>query len=228
MAQSKVSSLEGNEIEEGYVRTHAPVKGRWSDTWNIFKNNFVQLVIINVFTLLFFVPGIAIAYFRGAYISQMGLVYPFSNNALGVYPVTPGMAGSAEAITLSADLLFISLLIVAGLIASVGIAGSCFSIKKILNTNGQFHLKDYFKGIKVNFFNVAFPVTILMVFVFGSFCVSDWASWQMAIGASKAGPITAQVFMIIATVLVGIFLMWVIAVGVSYRVKLKYLIKNSF
>lgn len=228
MAQSKVSSLEGNELEEGYVRTHAPKGSRWSDTWNIFKTNFVQLVIINVFTLLFFVPGIAVAYFRGAYVSQMGLIYPFSNNALGVYPITPDMTGSAEGITLSADLLFISLLIVAGLIASIGIAGACFSIKKLLNTNGQFHLKDYFKGIKINYLSVVFPVTIFMVCVFGCFCVSDWAAWQIVLGASKAGPITAQVFMIIVTVLVGIYMMWVLAVGVSYRVKLKHLIKNSF
>lgn len=228
MAQSKVSSLEGNELEVGYVRTHAPTNGRWSDTWNIFKTNFVQLVILNVFTLLFFVPGIAIAYFRGAYISQMGYVYPFSNNALGVYPFTPTTTGAAEGITLSADLLFISLLIVAGLIASVGIAGSCYSVKKMINTNGQFHLKDYFRGIKINYFNVVFPVTIFMVFIFGSFCVSDWASWQIALGASSGGPVTAQVFMIIATVLVGMIMMWIIAVGVSYKVKLKYLIKNSF
>ena len=127
MAQSKVSSLEGNELEEGYVRTHVPSKGRWGDTWNIFKTNFVQFVIINVFTLLFFVPSIAIVYFRGAYVTQMGLVYPFSNNALGVYPFTPTMTGSAEGITLSADLMFISLLVVAGLIASVGVAGACYS-----------------------------------------------------------------------------------------------------
>ncbi|MGN0812453.1 MAG: hypothetical protein ACI4MQ_02970 [Candidatus Coproplasma sp.] len=228
MAQSKVSSLEGNELEEGYVRTHAPQSGRWGDTWNIFKTNFVQLVIINVFTLLFFVPGIAVAYFRGAYIAQMGLVYPFANNALGIYPFTPAMTGAAEGITLSADLMFISLLVVAGLIASVGISGACYSIKKIINTNGQFHLKDYFKGIKVNYFNVVFPITLFMVCVFGSFCVSDWAAWRIALGYPKAGPITAQVFMIIVTVLVGIYMMWVIAVGVSYRVKLKYLLKNSF
>lgn len=228
MTQSKVSSLEGNELEEGYVRTHAPEKGRWGDTWNLFKTNFVQFVIINVFTLLFFVPGIVVAYFRGAYISQMGLVYPFSNNALGIYPFTPGMVGMAEGIVLSADLLFISLLVVAGLIASVGVAGACYSVKKMIGTNGQFHIKDYFRGIKINYFNVVFPVTIFMGFIFGSFCVSDWAAWQIALGASKAGPITAQVFMIAATVIVGVVMFWVIAVGVSYRVKLKYLLKNSF
>lgn len=228
MAQSRVSTLEGNELEDGYVRTHAPVKGRWSDTWDLFKSNFVQFVIINVFTLLFFVPGIVVAYFRTAYIGQMGLVYPFSNNALGVYPVTPGMAGSAESIVLSADLLFISLLIVAGLIASVGIAGACYSVKKLINTHGQFHLKDYFHGVKVCYFNVVFPVTIFMVFVFAAYCISDWAALEIALGNPKGGPITAKVFIIIATVVVGIIMMWIIAVGVSYKVKLKYLIKNSF
>ncbi len=228
MAQSRVSSLEGNEIEDGYVRTHAPIKGRWSDTWGLFKSNFVQFVIINVFTLLFFVPGIVVAFFRTEYISRMGLLYPFSNNALGTYPITPSMVGTAESITLSADLLFISLLIVAGLLASVGIAGACYSVKKILNTNGKFHLKDYFHGIKVNYFNVVFPVTIFMVFVFATFCLSDWSAWQVALGKPKGGPITAKVFIIIATVLVGIIMMWILAVGVSYKVKLKYLIKNSF
>ncbi|MGN1103476.1 MAG: hypothetical protein ACI4QI_01240 [Candidatus Coproplasma sp.] len=228
MAQSNISSLEGNELEEGYVRTHAPKGNRWGDTWNILKNNFVQLVIINVLTLLFFVPGIAVVYFRLAYISQMGLVYPFSNNALGIYPITPSMTGSAEGITLSADLMFISLLVVAGIIASIGISGACYSIKKILNTNGVFHVKDYFKGIKVDFFNVVFPIMVFMICLFGSFCVSDWAAWQIALGAPKAGPIIAQVCMIVVNVLVGIYMMWVIAVGVSYRVKLKYLLKNSF
>lgn len=228
MAQSRVSSLEGNELEDGYVRTHAPVKGRWSDTWDLFKTNFVQFVIINIFTLLFFVPGIAVAYFRSYYISQMGLAYPFSNNALGTYPITPSTVGSAESITLSADLLFISLLIVAGLIASVGIAGACYSVKKLINTHGQFHLKDYFHGIKVCYFNVVFPVTVFMVFVFATFCVSDWAALQTALGAPKGGPVTAEVFIIIATVVVGVIMMWILAVGVSYKVKFKYLIKNSF
>lgn len=228
MAQSKVSSLEGNELEDGYVRTHAPVKGRWSDTWDLFKANFVQFVIINVFTLLFFIPGVAVAYFRSAYISQMGLAYPFSNNAFALYPETPSMAGAAESIILSADLLFISLLIVVGLIASVGIAGACYSVKKLINTHGQFHLKDYFHGVKVCYFNVVFPVTVFMVFVFAAFCVSDWAALQTALGAPRGGPVTAEVFIIIATVAVGVIMMWILAVGVSYKVKFKYLLKNSF
>lgn len=225
-AKNKVGELEGNELAD-YARTYIP-KGRWGDTWTLFKSNFVKFVIINVLTLLFFVPGIAVVYIRTVYVGQMGMTYPLSSNALFTYPMTPSTVGMSESITLSADLLFYSLLIVAGIIASIGIAGACYSIKKLIHTNGQFTVKGYFHGIKVCFFNVAFPVTIFMVFMFGSLSISDWAKLQIAEGASKAGPITAQVFMIIATVLVGIILAWIIAVGVSYKVKPKYLIKNSF
>ena len=225
-AKNKVSELEGNELAD-YKRTHVP-KGRWGDTWTLFKSNFVKFVIINVLTLLFFVPGIAVVYFRTVYIGQMGMTYPLSSNALFTYPLTPSTVGMAESVTLSADLLFYSLLIVAGIIASIGISGACYSIKKIIQTNGQFTLKGYFHGIKVCFFNVAFPVTIFMVFIFGSLSISDWSKLQIAQGVAKGGPITAQVFMIIATVVVGVILSWIMAVGISYKVKPKYLIKNSF
>lgn len=227
MAQSRVATLEGNELADDYVRTHVP-KGRWADTWNVFKSNFVRMVIINVFTLLFFVPGIVVVYFRTVYIAQMGMSYPFSSNALFTYPLTPSMQSVPQGIVLTADLLFYSLLIVAGFIASIGVSGACYSIKKLINTHGEFSLKGYFHGIKVCYLNVVFPVTVFMFFIFSSFCISDWSALQISKGYSQAGPITAQVFIIMATVIVGIAAMWVLAVGVSYKVKFKYLIKNSF
>ena len=227
MAQSRVATLEGNELADDYVRTHVP-KGRWADTWNVFKSNFVRMVIINVFTLLFFVPGIVVVYFRTVYIAQMGMSYPFSSNALFTYPLTPSMQSVPQGIVLTADLLFYSLLIVAGFIASIGVSGACYSIKKLINTHGEFSLKGYFHGIKVCYLNVVFPVTVFMFFIFSSFCISEWSALQISKGYSQAGPITAQVFIIMATVIVGIAAMWVLAVGVSYKVKFKYLIKNSF
>lgn len=227
MAVSRVAALEGNELADDYVRTSVP-QGRWGDTWGIFKSNFVKLVIINVFTLLFFIPVIAVIYLRYVYIAQMGLTYPFSVNPLFTYPIIPSSPDSPARIVLSANLLFFSLLIVAGIIASVGIAGASYSIKKIINTHGEFTLKGYFHGVKVCYFNVVFPVTVFLVFLFASFAVSGWADLTIAQGSAPGGPITAEVFMIIATVLVGIIASWVLAVGVSYKVKFVPLIKNSF
>ena len=226
MAESRVASLEGNELADDYVRTHLP-EGRWADTWDLFKTNFFKLVIINVFTLLFFVPGIAVVYLRNVYVTQMGLTFPFSSNPLFTYPLTPSMQGAPENIVLSANLMFYSLLIVAGFIASIGIAGACYSIKKLINTHGQFSIRGYFHGVKVCYFNVLLPVIIFLAFIFGAFSLSAWSDALIARGANRGGPITAVVFIIIATVVVGVICSWILAVGVSYKVKLKYLFKNS-
>ena len=226
MAESRVASLEGHELADDYVRTHMP-KNRWGDTWDLFKSNFVKIVIINVFTLLFFVPGIMVVYFKDVIISQMGTAYPFSSNPLFTYPLTPSMQGVQEGVYLSYGLRFYALLFVAGFIASIGLAGACYSIKKLINTHGQFSLKGYFHGVKVCYFNVLLPVELVLLFVYASLVISDWSALQIANGAAKAGPVTAKVFLIIATVIVGVISAWILAVGVSYKVKFKYLIKNS-
>lgn len=227
MAESRLSTLEGNELADDYVRTKAPT-GRWADGWNVFKSNFSKILIINVLTFLFFIPGIVVVYFRNVYIEQLGLLYPFSSNPLFTYPITPDTRGLPQSITLSSDLLFFSLLIVAGLIASVGLAGASYSIKKLINSNGQFTINGYFHGVKKCYFNVVLAVTLFMLFIFAAFTICDLCNMQIAYGLPAGGFITAKVFIIIATVLVGIYAFWLLAVGVSYKVKLKYLIKNSF
>ena len=114
-----VNSLEGNEIADDYVRK-APTRGRWGETWDVLKANFVKLVLINIFVLITFLPGIGIMIYRSMYINGMGLQYPFNLAGLN-YPAYTNINGLEEQIYLSADLLFFSLLIVAGFIASIGI-----------------------------------------------------------------------------------------------------------
>lgn len=226
MAQSKLSALAGNELTGDYVRTHLP-QGRWADTWDLIKNNFFKLVIINVFTLLFFLPAaFLILYMRGVYIQTLGSLNPLAAN-VGIATKIPAAPGLAESIVLSTDLLFFSALIVAGLVASVGIAGALYSVRKLILTHGQFTVKGYFHGVKVGYFNTALPVTVFLAFYFASVVVSDWAHLSVAQGAGAGGPVTAQVFIIIATIVVGIYCCWLLAVGISYKVKLKYLLKNS-
>ena len=225
MAESRLQSLVGNENADDYVRTYAP-KGRWSDAWQLFKSNLVKFVIINVLTLLFFVPAVMVIYFRLVYVTNLAAVYPFSAN-IGIAVYTPSTVGLAERIVFSADLIYYSLLIVAGLIAAVGLAGGGYSVKKMINAHGEFTVKGYFHGVKTCYFNTALPVFVFMLLFFCCIVVSDWADLEMAYGAAAGGPITAKVCIIIVTVIVGMYAMWVYAVGISYKVKLKYLIKNS-
>ena len=223
-----VTNLEGNELAEGeYTRT-AGEGGRWGDTWSVFKSNFGKIVLNNIFVLLFFLPGIAVMFIRSVYIGGLGLQYPFNANTGVGYPAYPGTQGLNESIYLSADLLFYGLLVVAGLIAAIGIAGGAYSMKKLLNTHGKFSIKSFFHGVKVCYLNVAAPLTVFMCFYFGCVMIGDWKDLNAASGLSVAGPTTAYVFAIIATILVGLYCGWMMATGVSYRIKVGHLLKNTF
>lgn len=222
-----VKNLEGNELADDYTRI-ALTRGRWAETWDVFKSNFGKVVLINLFILIFILPAVAVFIVRMFYIGGMGMQFPFNANTGIGYPAYPGTQGLTESIYLSADLLFYSLLIVAGFIASVGIAGGAYSLKKLVNTQGQFTLKGFFHGVKMGYFNTVFPVTVFLVFYFGTVLVGDWMHLEAALGHNTAGPITAYVFAIIATVLVGLYCAWLLAVGISYKLKVTQLIKNSF
>ncbi len=221
----KVNDLEGKELADSYIREAIPT-GRWSDTWGVFKSNILKLILINIFILITFIPGIAIVWVRGAYIAGLDSVYPFNSSIL--YPFYPDVSGLSEGVRLSSDILFYSLLIVAGFIASLGIAGGGYSIKKMLANHGGFKVKDFFHGIKVGYLSTVVPVTIFMIFMFSSLVLNDWKELVAAQGGSYAGALTAYVFAVIATVLVGVYCGWLFAVGISYKVTFKQLFKNAF
>lgn len=223
----KVKSLEGNELAQDYSRKPLE-RGRWGTTWDVFKGNFGKIVLINLLMLVFFLPGVAVVVVRMLYISAMGLQFPFNANTGLGYPAYPGMQGLTESIYLSADIMFYSLLIVAGFIASVGISGGAYSLKKLVNTQGVFKVKGFFHGVKVCYFNTLMPVTMFLIALFGTTLVGDWKDLVIAQGGAGAGPITAYVFAIIATVLLGIYCAWLLAVGVSYKLKLTQLFRNAF
>ena len=222
----KVSNLEGQEINDDFVRKAVPT-GRWGYTWSVFKSSFLKLLLLNIIILITFAPGIAIIFIRNFYVTGvLGGSYQFNTSIIHV-PVGD-VSGLTELLILSADLRFYSVLVVAGFIASIGISGATYCIRKLLMTNGQFKFRNFLHGIKVGYFNTVLPVTIFMIFFFMTKIVGDWKAVEYAIGGNKAGSMTAYVFAIIANVLVGIYCAWLFAVGTGYRVKFAQLFKNSF
>ena len=204
-------------------------EGRWASTWSAFKSNFGKVVMMNLLTLLFFMPLAAAAYLREVYVGSLVTVYPFASNiGPAALPSNPGALGMFEQLSMQADIIFYSVVVLCSLIASVGVAGACYSMKKLVNTHGEFTVKGYFRGVKKCYLNVAFPTALFMIVFFCTVLVSDWKNYQIAIGEPSAWPIAATVLMIILCVLVGIICMWFIAVGVSYKVGPIQLIKNTF
>ncbi len=222
-----VKNLEGNENSDDYTRK-VTEQGRWGLTWDVFKGNFGKVVLINLFVLIFLLPMVAVLIVRGVYINGLGLQYPFNSNTGVGYPAYPDTQGLTESIYLSADILFYSVLAACSLIAAVGISGGAYSMKKLVNTQGQFTLKGFFHGVRVCYLNTVLPLIIFMAFLFSAVLVGDWKDLVIARGGSGAGPITAYVFIIIATVLAGIYCAWLLAVGVSYKLSVFQVFRNAF
>lgn len=222
----KLNNLEGNEIVDDFVRK-APPTGRWGYTWSVFKSSFLKLLLLNIIILLSFAPGVLVIIFRNVYVkSILGSAYQFNTSIIHV-PVGD-VTGLNELVVFTADLRFYSLLIVAGFIASIGISGATYCIRKILLTNGQFSMKNFFHGIKVGYFSTVLPVTIFLLFFYVSKITGDWKNVEFATGGNKAGSMTAYVFAIIANILVGLYCAWLFAVGTNYRIKFTKLFQNSF
>lgn len=204
-------------------------EGRWASTWSAFKSNFGKVVMINLLTLLFFMPLAAAAYLREVYVGSLVTVYPFASNiGPAALPSNPGALGMFEQLSMQADIIFYSVVVLCSLIASVGVAGACYSLRRLVNTQGNFTIKGYFHGVRKCYFRVAVPVAVFMLVFFCTVLVSAWKDLTIARGGAAGWPIAATVLMIILCVLVGIVCMWFISVGVSYKAGPALLFKGGF
>ena len=77
--------LEGKEKSEEYARSTLPTN-RWQLFWDIFKGNFGKIVKVNLLTLLFFIPLIAVLIFGYLMGESNGVIYPFSANLAEATP----------------------------------------------------------------------------------------------------------------------------------------------
>ena len=78
----------GSEKSEGYARASLP-SNRWELFWDIFKGRFGKLVIINLLTLLFCIPFLALLFFRYIALTNYGVIYPFSQGFGAGYGALP-------------------------------------------------------------------------------------------------------------------------------------------
>lgn len=222
-----VKNLEGKELADDYVRK-ASDRGRWGLTWDVLKGNFGKTVLINILMVIFCLPAVSVIIIRTLYVNGLGGQYPFNTNTGVGYPAYTNVQGMTESIYLNADLLFYSIVLACSLIAAIGLAGGAYSIRKLFHTQGQFTLKGFFHGVKVCYLKTLLPVLLFMSLLYATILIGDWKDLVIARGGSSAGPITAYVFIIIATVLVGIYAAWLFAVGVSFRTNYAAIIKDAF
>ena len=235
MAQQKkgliARMLEGKERSEEYARSTLPTN-RWQLFWDIFKGNFWKLVKVNLLTLLFFVPLLAVVVLTLLLKESNGITYPFGAN-LGVgYPAAPGLQGVSESLTLRVGMTSYLLISLTSVIAAVGLAGGMYVIRNMVWTEGIFIANDFWRGVKLNYKN-ALQTAIFFCMVF-AFCQTmiNISNVAMASGVMEGGQIiwlrisqgASYLFMTLGTMMA----LWMIALGVNYKMSFFVMLKNSF
>ncbi len=219
--------LEGKERDENYARSTLPT-GRWSLFWDIFKGRFSKLVIVNLLIIVFCIPLIAVYFLRYMMLVGQGTLLP--SNSLGVsWPAVPDIAGLEQQMILSTNLLWGALMVVAALIAAIGISGGIYVIRNLVWTEGIFVANDFWRGIKINAI-VVLQSTLFYGVMLYLFTISiDAASVVIATGSgNRTLMVISQVFCYIAIALLTIMFLWMLSMGANYKIKFFRLLKNAF
>lgn len=235
MAQQKkgfiTRLLEGKEKSEEYARSTLPTN-RWQLFWDIFKGNFGKLVKVNLLTLLFFVPLFAVIVVFILLKQSNGVIYPFGAN-LGVgYPATPDLLGVSQWLTFKNDLMMYLLIGVTSFIAAVGLSGGMYVIRNMIWTEGVFVANDFWRGVKLNYKNALQAALFFCLILFLTTIMLNFSDFTLAVGeVSKSGKFWLSVSKGASYMFIGLGAMmslWLVALGVNYKMKFFPMLRNAF
>jgi len=220
--------LLGKEKSEGYARASLP-SNRWELFWDIFKGRFWKLVIINLLTLLFCIPLVLVIFFRYISIINYGTIYPF-NQGFGVgYMAIHSMVGYAENIAFNINRIVYLFLPIAAIIAALGISGGAYVIRNMVWTEGIFVANDFWRGIKQNF-KIMCKIALVysLVFYMSSMSIA-LCEQSIAVGANNKWMfVVSEILTYTIMVTYSFMTLHMITMSVTYDMKFRHLIKNSF
>ena len=160
-----------------------------------------------------------------------GFLYPFGSNLAIGYPAMPQLEGLSQMLTLQNTLYTCVGLLLTSLVASIGLAGGMYAIRNMIWTQGVFIVKDFWRGVKLNFKNalqtLLFFCTVLML----ALTMINVGALNIALGANATEVVLLRISQVIGYILIAVAAMmalWMIALGVNYKMGFLALIKNSF
>ena len=217
----------GKEKSEGYARAQLP-SNRWELFWDILKGRLGKLVIVNLLTLLFFIPLILLLVYRYILMAGNGTLYPFTQGFGVGYMLPPTLVGEAEKITFNVNLISYLLLPLASTIAAIGISGAAYVIRNMVWTEGIFVANDFWRGIKQNFKQVSI-IALLFSFVFYFTTLSvSMSEISIATGQPNSWMFTVSKILSYALLIFAIIMSFhMLSMCVTYDLKFKQLFKNA-
>ncbi|MBR0189358.1 MAG: hypothetical protein IJQ23_03100 [Clostridia bacterium] len=218
----------GSEKSEGYARASLP-SNRWELFWDIFKGRFWKLVIINLLVLLFFIPLFILLFLRSNAIAGYGASMPFAQGFGVGYQAPVSLIGYEQQIVLNVNLMIYLLLPITVIIAAIGVAGGAYVIRNMVWTEGIFVANDFWRGVKLNIKPMLFiGLTYSVLFYLTRLAISI-ADFNIAVGSElKWLFVISKIFSIVFLIFYSVMTMHMITMAVTYELKFRALLKNSF
>lgn len=218
----------GKEKSETYARNTLP-SNRWELFWDILKNKLGKLMLVNLLTLLFFIPTALLLLLRYVMLVNYGTLYPFSLGFGVGYMAGSSFAGLAENIVYNTNLVSFLLTPVAFSIAAVGISGAVYVIRNMVWTEGIFVANDFWRGIKLNFKNV---LVIALIFSFAFYAtvllISLCNSKISALADANFVYYVVKILSIILLIFVIIMSLHALSLSVTYEMRIPQIFRNAF
>lgn len=235
MAQQKkgliTRLLEGKEKSEEYARSTLPTN-RWQLFFDIFKGNFSKIVIVNLLILVFFLPLLALVVFGYMITDYNGTIYPFGANLAIGYPAYDGIRGLSQSLAVWSDLGIYIGIMLSSVLAAIGLAGGMYVIRNMVWTEGVFVVNDFWRGVKLNYKNALQTAFFFcLVLTFCKFMINISALNLATADLSKFQRILLNVsqgasYMFI--ILAALMSLWMIALGVNYKMTFLGMFRNAF
>ncbi len=208
--------LEGKEREEFVTRTKLNTT-RTSFVWDLFKARFGRLMLVNVLTVLTFVPLIAVIIWRMYWVLSQGVLGNYGAPGI-LYPFYPYVTGTDELVVFQGDLIFFALMLPCLLLGALGLSGSSYMSRNLIWTKGVFTFSDYADGIKRGFLPCIEAVLIFGVCLFASRSIGNLAEYNVALSSPLTGWYIASE--VIGYVLLGLSVpvcLWMVSLGTCFR-----------
>lgn len=196
--------------------------------WTLFKETFMgrfgSMVITNLLTAIFFLPGIVVAIYFYTLKASIGSLLPYSGNFGIGYPLVTGVAAMGASAVFWYNIVMYAILVPCIMIGALGLAGNFYVMRKFAWGESVQVAKDFFRGLARNWLSfivlgLLVGLTILL-FVFN-------LGYYDVMGYSVGVKATAVTLSAILLVVVSIVAMFWMTQTVAYKMRPMVLVRNS-
>ncbi len=220
--------IEGPERSETYARSTLPTN-RWELGWDVFKTNKGKLFGLNLLTLLFCLPLVALFVMRYILKTVDTAIFPFTQNMGVGYPAYPATTGLQAQLALNINIEFFKFAIIGVAFLAVAVSGGFYVMRNMVWSEGVMVASDFFKGVKQNYFVVFFSLLFYTVIMAASVLSLNMSSVLMATGSGiKWLLIVAQVFTYLIIAVATMMVFYMVTLGITYKLSFGALIRNAF